>query len=326
MRVRSSTLFTLSAVLLGAMLSLGWPVETGRIASHPAPAAGYEDAVAAVTALRAEESDSLAEACRPTLLSHGRRTARAFVFLHGYANCPNQFLSLARQVFETGSNVLLLRLPRHGYANRMTEATSQLTASDLARIGDRAADIGIGLGEGVTIAGLSAGGVVAAWAAIERPEIDRAVLLAPFFGIRGVPEAASGLIIHVLTSLPDRQLWWDPIRKEDLPGSKLTYPRYSTHAVGECLRLGMAVRRAAARGSGQARSVVFVLNPADPSVGNSVSRALAKRWRRQGGNITVVELPAAWKAPHDFVDSAQPGAQVSHVYPLLLSALLESPP
>ena len=50
--------------------------------------------------------------------------------------------------------------------------------------GARAVDIAAGLGDQVTIAGLSAGGVVAAWAAQHRRDVHRAVLIAPSLGVR----------------------------------------------------------------------------------------------------------------------------------------------
>ena len=326
MRVYKPILFAAVAALIVLALFAVWPVSTQDLVSRPQPAPDFESAVTLANENRDADADSVLQVCDATLLTHGYPTERAFVLVHGYANCPNQFLPLAEQLFERGFNVYLPRLPGHGYTNRMTTAMSDVDAPSLARVGDRAVDVAAGLGERVTVVGLSAGGAVAAWAGSRRREVDRAVLLTPALGIRGVPEAGQGGAIRLLTGLPDRQIWWDPRVRENLPGPDLAYPRFSTHAIGECFRLGVAAREIPLDDPAAPAGLVLVLNPKDPSLHNGVSRSLAAAWERAGAPVVVRELPGEWNLPHDFVDPAQPGARVDLVYPLLLEVILGTAP
>src|SRR5881409_3633515 len=58
-----------------------------RFASHPHPASDYDEALRRVELLRAADSGDLNPVCRLELMSHGRRTGRAVVLLHGLTNC-----------------------------------------------------------------------------------------------------------------------------------------------------------------------------------------------------------------------------------------------
>ncbi len=61
--------------------------------------------------------------------------------------------------------MLIPPLPRHGMAERQDTAHSHLPLQELAAYADRVVDIAQGLGERVTMMGLSCGGVTSAWAA-----------------------------------------------------------------------------------------------------------------------------------------------------------------
>ena len=81
-----------------------------------------------------------------------------------------------------GDNVLILRLPRHGMADRKVENLSPLKAEELRDCADTSVDIACGLGQKVYVCGLSAGGTLAAWIVQNRSEVTRAVLIAPALG------------------------------------------------------------------------------------------------------------------------------------------------
>jgi carboxylesterase len=51
---------------------------------------------------------------------------------------------------------------------------------------DEVVDIGRGLGEHLTLAGLSGGGVVTAWAAQTRADLDQAVVMSAALGFQGI--------------------------------------------------------------------------------------------------------------------------------------------
>ena len=207
------------------------PLDTNGFASHPRPAADYDEALRLVDALRAADGPEISPECRTELLAHGARTSRVVLLLHGLTNCPAQFDSLGRLAFARGANVLIPRLPHHGRADRMTEDLARTDARELCDFTDRVLDAACGLGDSVTVVGLSVGGTLAAWAAVERREVDRAVLIAPLLGVaraRGAWRAPSVRLMHWL---PNVFVWWDAQRREHLGGPRHVYPRFSTRAV-----------------------------------------------------------------------------------------------
>ena len=244
------------------------------------------------------------------------------VFFHGLTNCPQQFDSLARRVAARGANVLLVRIPHHGLEDRMTTDLSHLGAAELALCADDAVDLAVGLGEHVTVAGLSLGGVLAAWVGQRRPEVERVVEIAPLFAVSTVPRFWTVALTRLLITTPNRFIWWDGHVHERLPGPPLAYPRFSTRALGETLRLGLAVRRLAQRHRPAARELVLVTEQDDPAVGNASSFELAELWRRSGVRVTPFEFPASMHLSHDMIDPLQVGARVDVVYPRLDDLIL----
>src|SRR6185369_11110746 len=159
-------------ILLALLITLAYlavaPPRVDGLMSRPRPAASYDEAVARVNAILAAEASGHNPLCHTRLLTHGRQTARCIAFIHGYTNCPLQFAPLAEAFYARGYNTLTVLLPHHGLADRLTDAHRRLTAEELAAYADQVVDIARGLGQQVTLLGLSGGGVVAAWAAQTR--------------------------------------------------------------------------------------------------------------------------------------------------------------
>ena len=89
----------------------------------------------------------------------------AYLLLHGLSNCPRQYIRFAPLLFARGANVLVPRLPLHGGVDLSGRALAALTSEELCRFGDAVVDVACGLGERITVLGLSGGGVLAAWIA-----------------------------------------------------------------------------------------------------------------------------------------------------------------
>src|SRR5947209_12395254 len=102
------------------------PLRPRELGSHPRPAHGYAAGMARLAALAALDGPDVNPACRTRVYTHGAPTERVIVCLHGLTNCPAQFDSLARLAYASGSNVIVPRLPMHGYADRMTPALAGL--------------------------------------------------------------------------------------------------------------------------------------------------------------------------------------------------------
>ena len=95
------------------------------------PATDYDAAIARFAQVQAEEGDAINPLCHSKLMTHGNKTERVIVLVHGMTNCPQQFAEFAPLFFEHGYNVLIPRMPRNGLANRMTEELKYLTAEEL---------------------------------------------------------------------------------------------------------------------------------------------------------------------------------------------------
>ena len=288
----------------------------------PRPAASYDEALARAEALRARDDGPLHPDGAMQLLTHGRPVDCAIILHHGYTNGPQQFAALGRLLYEQGANVLIPRLPYHGLADRLTPALADLTAGDMAALASEAVDIGRGLGQQVVVAGLSAGGVMAAWDAQFRGDVGRAVVIAPEFGLHVVPGALTGPARRLLARLPNRFVWWDPRLGERIPGPPHAYPRFSTHSLAETLRLGAFVRRAAGRAAPACAEIAVLTNRADTAVSRAATRSVVLAWRRLGAHsLRWYEFAPALKLLHDLIDPAQPSQRTDLVYPILVELI-----
>jgi len=296
---------------------LAWPRSRPWIASHPHPATGYADAIRRVDELRAADGPEVSPACRTRLWTHGRSTARVIVLLHGLTNCPAQFDSLGRLSYERGANVLIPRLPRHGLANRMTEALAYTNAAELCAYTDRVLDAAHGLGDSVTVAGLSMGGVMAAWAGQQRADVDRTVAIGPLLGLAYAPGPLTPVAAWLMGSLPNRFVWWDAKARERLAGPRHVYPRFATRAVAANLAIGAALLSGANRRGPAGRSFVMVTVGGDEAVDNARCAALVRAWRRAGHAAVAYEFPARYRLNHDIVDPEQVGGNPAVTYPIL---------
>ncbi len=278
----------------------------------------HAEAVARVRAIQASEQ-GLNPLCGYRLADQGRRTERSIVLIHGFTSCPWMYDQLAAQLATTGANILIPRLPLHGLADRMTDDLRRLSATEMAATTSEAVELAAGLGEKVTVAGLSLGGILAAWCAQFRPGIDRTVVIAPLFSIPVVPEWFSDLLGFVADQVPNFYVWWDSKAKADPPGPPYGYPRFPSHAYGEMLKLGHAVKSAARgqtpRSPGDLRVVV---NLADRAVNNVATMRVVKGWGRHGANVRTYQFPRELGLGHDIVSPEQPYARTDLAYPVLL--------
>jgi carboxylesterase len=263
-----------------------------------------------------------APAARPVLLEHGRRAPVAVAWLHGYTNCPRQFEALGRSCHERGWNVWIPLAPHHGLADRMSDATSLVTAAKLADWGAQAADVAHGLGERVVVGGLSMGGTVSAVLGLRRADISLALPIAPLLSPLPGPPALNRVAATALRVLPNLMVWWDPKARQSIAGPTHAYYRYSIWGVAEILRLGFAFADAARRIDPAAAAFRFVLNENDEALRNTLAEAVLARWKRRGvSNADMVHLGAELGLRHDFIDPDQQYARIDTAYPILIDAI-----
>jgi carboxylesterase len=320
-RTRGGRPLRVGALLAGAAvvlyLALCTPWNVSRLASHPHPTHDYAGALERIRAFEAREPAPMNPVGRLKLLTQGHKVARAIVLVHGYTNCPEQFRTLGERFHALGYNVLIAPLPHHGLADRMTKAHGRLTADELARYTDETVDIAQGLGEHVTVMGLSAGGVVAGWVAANRKDVDCAVLIAPAFEYGHVATPLTVAAMNALIPLPDEFDWWNPKLKEKVP-PEYCYPWHSRRALMQILRLGFATRDKARTGPPRAQRIVVVTTASDHGVNNAATMGVVGLWRAHGATVTTYEFPESLHVQHDMIDPQQPDQRIEIVYPKLI--------
>jgi esterase/lipase len=305
------------AVVAGAAwVALGaTPRPITRVAPHPCYE--YENSAAQVAAEAKRDGHDISAACVTRLLSHNHTVGRVAVLLHGFTSCPRQFERFGQLLYEQGWNVLIPRLPRHGLSSRMTDALARLSAEELVGTASHALDLAHGFGDTVTVVGFSQGGVVAAYLAQNREDLDQVMIVAPSLAPHGVSQHVAMRLTNALLIAPNFYRWWDAQRKEDVAGPQETYPRYPTRALGEIYRLGVLVVEEASHRSPSAGSIVVVTNASDTAVNNEAVGTLENQWREHGGHVRTFEFPRAQGLEHDLIDPEQPYQRVDEVYPVL---------
>ncbi len=319
--------FMASALAIAGLL--GWTIwKIPDFASKPNPAASFQAALGMFEKLRSEESRfPLSPEGASRLLHHGKKTDRAFVLLHGLTNCPEQFVGLATQLHAAGHNVVVPRARLAGFQDRLNGDQGLQTAQDLIDQAAVGLDIAAGLGDRVTLVGLSGSAVAAAWMAQNRDGIDQVAIMAPFFSAYGLPTPLVDVAGAVFSKLPNFYVWWDPDKKESLPGPPHAYPRFGTRCMADSVQLSRDVRESLDSKPLRCRRAVFITTACDVAADNSLTHSLTKKLRVPGGSaeIAAYEFPAELGIPHDMIDPTQPGANTPLVYPRILDLLEVQP-
>lgn len=281
------------------------------------PARDFAEAAARFAALAERDDARISEAGRSRFFDRGCRTSLAVVLVHGLTNAPQQWVPFAMELQGRGITVVVPRLPGHGERDRMTTSLAHVDADAYLETTNAAIDIACGAGERVVIAGLSIGGAFAAWHALERDDVDRAIAIVPLFGLRRFPLVADRMLASLACAAPNLFLAWDP-RGDGSQIPTYGYPRFATYALGQTLRIGLAVE-AIARARAPRGEVVFALNAREPACENGIARSIARHFTlaRPTSSRTVVwdDLPAI----HDIVDPTNPHGRTDLVYPRLRS-------
>jgi pimeloyl-ACP methyl ester carboxylesterase len=309
-RVLLSLLAVLAVCLVVLVVLALVPVGTDGLEPEPFPRVTPAASASKLRYIRAGEG-GVRPSCRTRLIRPSRPSGRVVVLLHGLAGCPAQMAALGRQLADGGATVVLARAPAHGRAGRGTAALADLDAEALADWADDAIDVAAGLGDDVTVVGVSLGGTLAAWAAQEREGVDRAVVIAPALELPGVPTIVADGFTNLFARLPNVSLPADGARVPNAyPPGLETRPR------AELYRLGRQVLDHARAAPPVAGQLAVVVNESDGASTGAVDD-LVRAWRAHGRPVTVVRLPKRLGLPDDVVDPAQPAARVDVVDPIV---------
>ena len=283
-------------------------------------AAAYEEAVSDFGRLAEDEAPVVSDLGRSRLMHHGRRTARAYLLLHGTTNSPAQLLAFGGRLHALGHNVLIPRAPLHGLRSGHVSELGRLAPDALRGYGAGAARIGRGLGQELVLAGVSGGGTIAAWTALNEPQVRRTLLVAPFFALYGVPGGLSALFMRLLRRLPDRAFY----RAGEAPRA-WAYRGQSTRGIAAYDALAQEVRRRAGRGDAPAGEMLLLTTAADRVVNNAAIARVAAQWRGAGTAVRQYEFARALQIAHNTADPASDEQQRLLVYQKMLELLGEPP-
>ncbi len=287
----------------------------------PRPAQNVEQARQRLAELCAADDARVGQSTRTRLFEPDGPARATIVAWHGFTNAPSQLVAVATALAGQGYRVLVPRQPRQGYTDVLNRSLAGLTVAELTGHVSTCIDIAVGFGDPVWVTGLSAGAVLAAWAAATRPEVRRLVLLAPLVAPKGVPLPVVRLMVKLPVLVPRLYYWWDPRKKENLGHSPHAYPGFPLTGLMPYLHLSEVMFDGHAAGH-QLDRVVLTSNPGDFAIRRDAARAFASLvFAGRSDYYAEATLDGALGWWHDFVDPWSPhGGSTDQVVAVVLAA------
>jgi esterase/lipase len=263
-------------------------------------ASTWQVSIDLVNALMASDDESIAPPCKTQFLSHGAPTPTAHVLIHGYTNAPVQLREIAAAYFDSGANVLVPRVPYHGYADPLTRELSNLAPQVLREFCAETAEAAAGIGERLVVTGLSLGGLLAGYLGKMHDEVSEARLVAPFIQPKGVPAWVDAPFDAAMRALPDVYSWWNPkLREREVAGTWAT-PKFSLKAVSAQIAFRREMEHVGSPRTTRLERVLLVVNDNDIAVRNDIARRFVAEQLEPLSDITdVAELNKSLGFTHD---------------------------
>jgi esterase/lipase len=306
-------------VVLVSVLVIGLiPVPKEELPSHSNPIDDYENATAQINAILDAEKGVVREVCYSRFMTHGQKTERVYVLIHGMTNSPRQFVELGELLYAQGHNVFIPLVPHHGLIGADVGALKNINPEEMSAFADQILDLSAGLGEEVHVIGLSVGGTIASWSAQNRPEVTRVMLMAPMFGIGRIPNFLDFYAINIFTRIPNINFIGpgEPVREH-------VYRGQSSRGVAEAMLYGATIFKQVNSTEPGVTEIIIVTNANDHTVDNDNTKMLADIWESWGSDITRYEFPAELGLPHSLVDISEPGTDIDFVNTTILTLLGE---
>ncbi len=313
----------LLAVLVILLLMAIIPIRINVVPSTPNPAQSYEEAMARWDTLikptEAEGGELMSPLADSFLLEHGQKTDRVYVLVHGLTNSPYQWKPFAKELYDRGYNVMVVRMPYHGLKSHSVGELRHLTPEILANYMDDVTDVAVGFGDNVRIVGISVGGTAAAWAAQNRPDVELVMPISPMFGMGILPEWGNWLMMNFFSRFPNINL---PDPKE--PEREHVYRGQTTRGVAVSIAFGQSIIKQAKSAPPAVKEIILVTNANDTTVSNKDAYKIADIWEKNGDTIIRYEFPKELGLPHNSIDPTS-NENTDIVYEKLLELLGETP-
>ncbi|KAB1946754.1 hypothetical protein F8271_06125, partial [Micromonospora sp. ALFpr18c] len=272
-----------------------WPVGHHGRRVAPARPLDFDTATrAAMAVIAAEAADpEVRPESRSRLLSHGSRTGRAVLLLHGYTLAPEQYEGLAEEFFDRGYSVWIPRAPQHGTVDRT--AHHRVEAGELTTYAAKGWAVAAALGDEVGVVGISGGAVLAAWLAqVPGTVVRHLLLLSPFFGPN--PRQAPAYAVKPLIVLYGRRVLRD----------RVTSRGYSLAAVTQYLTIARTLPKPPRRTG--LRTAAVAISPLDRVVDLRAAVAVPRRIADANAiPLRVCTLPEALGVEHNTLNLAALG-------------------
>ncbi len=290
-----------------------WPLRTDQLQTGVSQTYTYDTSVSTVDKIVAnEQNNTVLDSCNSKLYSHGKRTEKAVIMLHGVTACPTQFEGLAKTFFDAGYNVYVPLTPHHGLSDKNKHG--EVTANELVDYVNQSVTIGTGLGEELGVVGLSGGGMLTTWAAQYRPEVKRALALSPFY--EPAEAQASKLQLPLLSVLYGFHIVPDTfIVPADPKGAAFSYSALANYII---------VRKNLQNPPKQLplKSFSVITSDDDDQIDLPLAHKIPQEIASKNPTMTFIEsdLPAEWKLGHDIVslDNSEVAKRSTELFPLYL--------
>jgi carboxylesterase len=305
------------AIALFFVLGFVLPVSPVRYELASDPADSFAEGSQRIGDLQRAET-GVKEECRTIFLHHGQAAARTVVLLHGFTSCPYQYHQLAEELYASGYNVVVPLLPHHGQAGPEVHPLRDLRSEEALALANQVVDAAQGLGDQVTVVGISYGGALATWMAQNRADLEQAVILSPAYGLRMVPTWLQRPAMTLLPLLPSLQV----NNPNQVPAH--SYRGTSSRALSEVLRLGQSVLDTARNAAPVNHGNTIITTPGDRVVRLELAQELEENWLGNGGNVRSYQFDPQLDLIHDFIEPSGPKARPDVVYSMIMN-FIQSP-
>jgi pimeloyl-ACP methyl ester carboxylesterase len=289
------------------------------------PSKSYEESVARYEKIVASEKADPAfdQSCLAQLHTTGKKTEKAVVMFVGFTNCPMQMGKLGEEIKNSGQNVLILNAPHQGQKEKTNKDLGNITTQEIIDYGDQSVDIATGLGNEVTVVGLSVGGVVSSWTSENRNEVTKAVNIAPIYVPFLVPGIIQNPAARIMNALPFVYVWWDPKNKENKVGSPYAYNGFPLPALGKYTEVASMFGADISKKNLKKLKTILVINGNDKAVNSPFAvRQTMKAGKSNGQDIQIYKFAKDNNLDHDVVDPYNPKQKTNISYPILLNLIV----
>lgn len=266
-----------------------WPLRDSALQEATSESLSYSQALNKVDSLKKDETNrGVTSKCQSRLLVHEQKTAKSIVMFHGVSACSYQFSDLAQFFYERGYNVYVPTAPEHGTSDE--KAYSKVSSKQLVDFANQSANITSALGSETGVIGLSGGGMLATWTAQYHENMERLLVLSPFF--EPSRQQAAAYKIKPFLLFYGKHIIPDTFSENDDGSTGLSYYALTQFAI-----VGKNLPNPPARTG--IKSIGLVLAEDDVDINQPLARKTIKQIADANNlKLNSYDIPDAWDIAH----------------------------